>query len=230
MKETDLYPPIKAFLEGQGYEVKSEIGAVDVMAVRGSEDPVLVELKTAFSLALLQQGVERQKVSDTVYLAVPHQSGAASYKALKNNLNLCRRLGLGLLTVRLDDGFVEAHVDPGPYKPRKSKQRKARLLKEFVQRVGDPNSGGSTRKGLMTAYRQDALKCLSMLDQNGPTKASDVAKFAGVTRARPIMANNHYGWFERVDRGIYSLSPKGIEAKQAYETELKNISGNTQND
>ncbi len=73
MKETDLYPPIKAFLEGQGYEVKSEIGAVDVMAVRGEEDPVLVELKTGFSLALFHQGIERQKVTDAVYLAVPRR-------------------------------------------------------------------------------------------------------------------------------------------------------------
>ena len=226
MKETDLYPPIKAFLEGQGYEVKSEIGAVDVMAVRGEEDPVLVELKTGFSLALFHQGIERQKVTDAVYLAVPRQTGAAAYKAIKNNINLCRRLGLGLLTVRLSDGFVEAHLDPGPYSPRKSKQRKNRLLAEFVKRVGDPNTGGATRKGLMTAYRQDALKCLLVLDQDGPTKASDVAKAANVSKARAIMADNHYGWFEKIERGIYTLSPKGVEAKKSYKTELENTSGN----
>ncbi len=133
---------------------------------------------------------------------------------------------MGLLTVRLSDGFVEAHLDPGPYAPRKSKKRKNRLLAEFVKRVGDPNTGGTTRKGIMTAYRQDALKCLLILDQCGPTKASEFAKAAGVLRARPIVADNHYGWFEKVDRGIYTLSPKGIEAKISYKPELKNLSGN----
>ena len=36
-RETDLYPPIKAFLEDQGYVVKAEVGAADVVAVRGAE-------------------------------------------------------------------------------------------------------------------------------------------------------------------------------------------------
>lgn len=34
-RETDLYLPVKAFLEGQGYVVKAEVGAADVVAVRG---------------------------------------------------------------------------------------------------------------------------------------------------------------------------------------------------
>ena len=71
MKETDLYPPIKAWLQGQGFEVKAEVGALDVMACRAGEDPVIVELKLGFSLALLQQAVARQRVSDWVYVCVP---------------------------------------------------------------------------------------------------------------------------------------------------------------
>ena len=35
MAETDLYAPIKRFLTAQGYEVKAEVGACDVVAVRG---------------------------------------------------------------------------------------------------------------------------------------------------------------------------------------------------
>ena len=57
VKETDLYPPIRAFLQGQGYEVKSEVGAADVVALRGAEEPVIVEMKTRFALALFHQGV-----------------------------------------------------------------------------------------------------------------------------------------------------------------------------
>lgn len=212
-RETDLYEPIKSFLEGQGYVVKGEIGAVDVMAVRGNEEPVLVELKLGFSLALVHQGLARQKVSDLVYLAIPKPPKA---KALKDNTRLCRHLGLGLLTVRLRDGFVEPLADPAPFTPRKSPKRKARLLREFARRVGDPNMGGAMRVGIITSYRQDALKCARFLQANGPSKGLVVAKGAEVPTATRIMADDHYGWFERVERGVYGLTMKGIEAVAAY--------------
>lgn len=223
-KETDLYPPIKQLLEGQGYTVKGEIGAADVVAVRGAEDPVIVELKTGFSLSLFHQGIDRQVITDQVYVAVPRGPGKTFLKALHNNKALCRRLGLGLITIRMKDHFVEVHLDPAPYKPRQSKPKKARLLREFAKRVGDPNEGGATRQGLMTAYRQDALRCMSVLQQHGPTKASEVARLSSVEVARRIMSDDHYGWFERVKTGIYGLTPKGIEAGQHYAGELKNLS------
>ena len=210
-RETDLYPPVKAYLEGQGYEVKGEIGAVDVMAMRGDEEPVLVELKLGFSLALLHQGIARQAVTDAVYLAVPQ-----GQKGIKENLSLCRRLGLGVMTVRLRDGFVEVLADPLPYRPRKSIMRKGRLLREFARRVGDPNAGGATRVGIVTSYRQDALRCATFLENEGASKGAVVAKGAGVPKATRIMADDYYGWFERVEKGIYMLTPKGVEALGIY--------------
>ena len=222
-RETDLYPPVKSFLEAQGYEVKGEVGKLDVMAMRGDEPPLIVELKTGFSLSLFHQGVERLSICDTVYICVPRPKGKVGLKSLKNNKNLCRRLGLGLLTVRASDNFVEAHVDPTPYTPRKSKKKADRHLREFQRLVGDPNTGGSTRQGLVTAYRQDALKCLGFLEGHGPTKASEIAKTTGVPTARNLMSHNHYGWFERVSKGIYWLSSKGQEALGEYEADLDAI-------
>jgi hypothetical protein len=222
IKETDLYAPIKRMLEGQGYAVKGEIGAVDVVAVRGDEEPLIVELKTGFSLSLFHQAIARQVITDAVYIAVP-RAGKMFAKALADNKSLCRRLGLGLITVRLEDGFVEIHADPEPYRPRQSKVRKARLLREFARRVGDPNNGGATRRGLVTAYRQDALKCLCVLSNQGPLKASQIAKLSGVARARPIMADDHYGWFERVATGIYGLTPKGAAAVALYAGEMEKL-------
>lgn len=207
--ETELYQPVKAFLIGQGYEVKAEVGAADIVACRDEADPVVVELKVGFSLGLFHQAIARQSLTDAVYVAVPRNSGRRFQQALKNNLKLARRLGLGLMTVRLSDAFVEVHLDPAPYAPRKSKARKDRLLREFSRRVGDPNVGGSTRVKLVTAYRQDALRCAAHLQANGPSRGTDVAKATGVDRATKMMANDHYGWFERVERGVYALSPKG---------------------
>ena len=221
--ETDLYQPVKTLLEGQGYEVKGEVAAADIVAIRGEEDPIIVELKTAFSLTLFHQAIERQSLSDHIYIAVPRGTNKAYLKSLKRNKTLCRRLGLGLITVRLKDGFVETHLDPEPYKPRPSKVKKGRLLREFSRRVGDPNKGGTARTTIMTAYRQDALRCLGALNQNGPTKAAEVAKTTAVETARRIMADDHYGWFERVDRGVYALTPKGQAAVNDYASDLAEL-------
>jgi len=224
VRETDLYAPVKAMLEAQGYEVKSEVSDADVVATRADEAPVLVELKTGFSLTLIHQAIARQSISDTVYIAVPHTTGAAFAKALNNNFTLCRRLGLGLITVKLKSAEVEIHLDPAPYHPRKSSRKRARLLREFTRRVGDPNTGGATRAKLMTAYRQDALRCVLVLADNGPTKAAEVARLTGVDKARRLLSDDHYGWFERVETGIYALTPKGIHAQDLYSDDLKALS------
>jgi hypothetical protein len=209
MRETELYPPIKIFLEGQDYEVKAEIGAADVVACRGDEPPVVVELKTRFSLSLVHQGVARQSVSDAVYIAVPRRGGKQFQTAVTNMKSLCRRLGLGLITVRMRDDFVEVHCDPAPFQPRKSKIKRDRLLREFARRTGDPNTGGSTRSGLVTAYRQDAVRCAAHLARSGPSRGAEVAKQTGVETATRMLAVNHYGWFCRIDRGIYDLTDAG---------------------
>ena len=223
IRETDLYRPVKTMLEGQGYTVKGEVGAADLVAMRDGEDPVIVELKAGFSLSLFHQAIERQAISDAVYVAVPQVAGRASYRALVENRKLCRRLGLGLITVRLADGFVEIHCDPAPYAPRKSKPRTARLLREFARLVGDPNLGGATRRNLVTGYRQEALRCLGLLESLGPTKAAVVARQTRIVHARRLMADNHYGWFERVGTGIYALSPKGVEALVSYAAEVEKL-------
>ena len=92
--EVDLYAPVKVLLESQGYVVKGEITGCDVVGLRGSEPPVVVELKRAFNLALVLQGVDRLSLTDVVYLAVgtsPTRPAAVR--------RLCRRLGLGLIVV-----------------------------------------------------------------------------------------------------------------------------------
>ena len=222
-RETDLYEPVKRLLESQGYEVKAEVGAADVVGVRGGEPPVIVELKTGFSLTLFHQAIERLKLTDAVYVAVPEWKGRAGWKAFVANRTLCRRLGLGLITVQAQSGEAQVHLDPGPYAPRQSKKRRERMLREFQHRVGDPNTGGSAQTMLMTSYRQDALRCLKTLNENGPTKAAEVAKAAGVDRARTIMADDHYGWFERVERGIYAITPKGESAIGEYADVLEEL-------
>lgn len=207
LAETALYAPIKSWAEAQGYEVKSEVGPADVVGLRG-DDLLIVELKTTFSLALLQQAVARQAVTDHVYVAVPRWKGKAGWRTFKGNIGLCKRLGLGVLSVRLNESTVQVHCDPAAFRPRKSKARRASMVKEFAARIGDPNQGG-TRGQVMTSYKQDALRCAAYLEQNGPSKGAEVARETGAARATRIMADNHYGWFYRAARGIYALSDAG---------------------
>ncbi len=207
MREADLYPDLKTYFEGQGYVVKAEIGACDLMARRGDEPAVVVEMKLSFSLSLVMQGVARQGMFDDVYLAVPVLKKGWQLR-YKDIITLCRRLGLGLLAVKVGQG-VEAHLDPGPYQPRKNTARAGLLLREFARRVGDPNKGGTTGVKQMTAYRQDALRCAAVLT-DGAGKAADVARASGVARAGDVMRDNHYGWFEKIARGIYRLTPNGV--------------------
>lgn len=201
--ESDLYAPVKALLEGQGYSVKGEIRGCDVVGIRGDEPPVIVELKRTFGLGLVLQGVDRLALSDIVYLAI-----GAWPKNMRNVKKLCRRLGLGLMIVGAKR--VDVLLDPAPYAPRKNNRKIGRLLGEHARRVGDPNRGGSSTKvPMMTAYRQTALRCAELLARNGPMKVAALRVAGDAPNAAAILRNDVYGWFERVERGVYALTPEG---------------------
>jgi len=220
---------VKAYFTARGFQVKGEVGAADLVAVRFSEgdaaEPVIVELKTSFTLSLFHQAIARQSMTDQVYICAPHKPGKVNFRALRKNKMLCRRLGIGLMTVHLPEGRVVVHCDPAPFTPRKIKARKAKLLSEFESRHGDPNDGGMTSVGMMTSYRQGALRCAKVLHDEGACKASYVAKMAGFEKARNLMASNHYGWFEKVDRGVYGLSPEGAKALSEHADTVRSMMG-----
>ncbi len=215
MKETDLYPAVKRLLESQGYMVKAEVKSCDVMAVRGNEPPVIVELKNGLTLQLIYQAIDRLSITEHVYIAVAKPKRAVPLAAQK----LCKRLGLGLLVIS-KSGSVDILAEPVPYVPRPNKHRKLALLKEFHKRKGDPNIGGSTRVKLMTAYKQDALRCLRHLHENGPTKISVLRKATNVDRSATILRADYYGWFVKADRGIYQLTEQGGHAIISFAKEI----------
>lgn len=215
MRETELYSPIKAFLESQGYTVKAEINSCDVVAMREGDPPVIVELKTGLTLQLLYQAIDRLTLTDAVYVAIARPKRAVPREAVK----LIKRLGLGLIIVA-SSGSVDVMADPAPYAPRHHAKRKSALLKEFQKRQGDPNIGGSTKTKLMTAYKQDALRCLAHLHKHGPTKISDIRKLTKVERSATILRSDYYGWFIKQSRGIYMITEIGVEAVSSFAIEI----------
>src|SRR6202043_1907468 len=144
--EAALYSPIKEFLERPGSEVKGEVKGCDLVARRGDEPPVIVELKLRFNLPLVLQGIDRLALTERVYLAVPRPERQARGGLLAPERpeirKLCRRLGLGLILVGLTRKTVEILEEAVPYRPRQAKSRALRLLDEFSRRVGDANVGG----------------------------------------------------------------------------------------
>lgn len=215
LSEVDLYEPVKAFLAGQGYVVRGEVRGCDVVATRGTEPPVIVELKLRVNLALILQGVERLSLSERVYLAVPRGVGKRRDGASPDDRivrRLCRMLGLGLMTVstasRPGRG-VEIVLDPLPYRPRQNKRRTALLLGEHARRKGDHNRGGVRGVKIVTAYRQEALRCVQLLERNGAMKVGALRATGLVPNVGKILLDDVYGWFQRQKRGIYEPSENG---------------------
>ena len=220
MREVDLYPSLKHFLTEQGYDVKGEIEHCDVIAIRGDEPIVVIELKLTINLTVVLQAVDRLQVADTVYIGVPKGIGVLRRRR-REIVKLLRMLGLGLLVIEPTAalGNVDVLCEPGRYSPRQVKNRTSQLLGEFSSRVGDPNPGGSSlRRGLMTAYRQKALAIGQYLHEHGDTKAAIVARSLTEPRTRAILYDNVYGWFDRLGKGVYRLSAKGKQELRQWTT------------
>ncbi|MDF2628348.1 MAG: hypothetical protein K0R39_2179 [Symbiobacteriaceae bacterium] len=217
-QEADLYAPVKAFLEEQGFTVRGEVNGCDIAAVRG-DDLVLVELKVAFNLPLLLQGVERQRLCDTVYLAVEAPSARSDKARWADVQRLCRRLDLGLLAVSFAahrEARVDVVCEPGPYQPRRNTKARVSLLREFHRRTGDHNVGGVTRRPIVTAYRESALLVAEHIHRLGPSRPRDIKAATGCAKAADILQSNVYGWFERERPGVYRVTPAGEEALKQY--------------
>lgn len=253
-RETELYPPIKQFFVERGYEVKAEVRGCDLVACRADRsETAIVEMKRIFTLPLLLQGVERQRTGAAVWLAVERNrvKKGAHNQRYGELTALCRRLGLGFMTVTfyktkppaIDVWCPPAAPDPAPAAPyaagaeaglsgsaaeapavytaaqparKRVKAGEARLLKEFAGRSGDYNVGGSTKRKLMTAYREKALQCALALSCHGTSSPARVREWTGCANAGALLRSNYYGWYVRVAKGAYAISPAGTAALAQY--------------
>ncbi|MDX0466366.1 DUF2161 domain-containing phosphodiesterase [Sinorhizobium medicae] len=215
--ETSLYLPVKGFLEKAGYVVKGEVGGCDLVGLSDEDPPVVVicELKLSFNLELILQAIDRATISDEVWIAARMSVKGKGRESDKRYRDLCRRLGIGMLGIS-DTGEVSVIVGSVSPMPRNNPKRRSRLMREHQKRRGDPALGGSTRAPVMTAYRQQALACAAALEA-GPLRVRDLRM--GMPEAGKILLSNVYGWFERLDRGVYGLTDAGREALRRWPQE-----------
>ena len=210
-KETDLYPPLKAWLEQGGYTVRGEVAGCDVAASKGDE-LVLIELKKAINLDLLLQVTQRQSAGDAVYAAVPAPKTAD--KRWRSLTRLLKRLEVGLILIYLHSALPRVELAFHPIRQNAVKRKKAAqaILTEIGGRSLDLNLGGSVRQKLMTAYREESLAVAVALHRLGPAAPKDLKKMGTSAKTGRILLANHYSWFERLGPGLYQLSASGHQA------------------
>ncbi len=217
-KECDLAPPIAAYLAEQGYCVRSEVNHCDITATQ-NDTLVVVELKRNFSTDLLIQAIDRQRIADSVYVALPVEGGLSKRdrysKRWKGVELLLKRLGLGLFVVGFPpdtDAAPTVEVVFHPITeapPRKRPKSRASVLREIAGRSGDYNVGGVTGRPILTAYREQAIFIACCLDKWGPQTPTALRKRGTCEKTQAVLFRNVYNWFERLDRGLYGLRASG---------------------
>jgi hypothetical protein len=211
LAETELYSPVCAYLQEQGYTVRSEVEHCDVVAVRG-EELIVIELKTTLNLPLIAQAVDRQKITDSVYVAVPRPQNHRKWMSQTKSVQIVlKRLEIGLILVSPSRRKqpIDIIFHPVAYQRRKRTRLKRAVLTEIEHRSGDYNQGGSCRRKLVTAYREKAIHIACCLSELGPVSPKKLRELGTDKNTQPILYNNVYAWFERVDNGIYALAAKG---------------------
>ncbi len=218
MKETDLFPPLKFWLEAQGYRVRGEVRHCDIAAEKNGE-LIAVELKLRPSLSLLAQAAERQEYADAVYAALPATADKPRPPAARNLYRLLRRLGIGLILVHFlkNKTRVEIVLHPNTElrsrAPRRRPKRRQAILREISGRELDLSPGGLPGGAKrVSAYRQRCIRLAVWLDRLGEASPAQLRAMGASEDCGTLLSKNVYGWFERVRRGVYRLHPSGRQA------------------
>lgn len=106
IKETDLFIPVKNWLEECGYEVFSEIendyrgNRADIVGISGPVTAV-VELKTTLSVDLIGQAIDWLPYANLVYVGIPRGKREINPHASR----ILRHFGIGILLMSYYDRF-----------------------------------------------------------------------------------------------------------------------------
>ncbi len=209
MKESDLFEPIKKYLEASGYKVRAEVKNCDITATKDDE-LIIIELKLSATLQLFIQATDRQRITDSVYIAIP-KSSTRSKKHWKGIRHILRRLELGLIFVDVDNPVnpVEIVFHPIQFQRKKISKRRKAILKEVENRSDNLNVGGSNKRKIVTAYRENAIQIAVYLKEIGATTPKKLREYNSGKKTLSILYSNFYGWFQRVDHGLYEITVKG---------------------
>lgn len=119
LKERDLYLPLKQFFESDGFEIYAEVpcsGATADIVARKNNIFIVVEMKTAINLKLIEQVFNWRNKAHFVYAAVPRRTEISMFAR-----QLLKDAGIGLLVLDIDNRYGD------PYCSRIYKMVRAQL-------------------------------------------------------------------------------------------------------
>lgn len=216
MRESELFEPVRRLFDSMGYRVNAEVMDCDVTASKNDE-LIIIELKKNLSVALLAQALERQKTGAVVYVAVPRPK-RYSPKTFRDTLYVIKKLEIGLIfvTLRGEHSFAEIIQTPEEFRPVRVRVKQRRSIeKEISGRCIDKNEGGVTGTKITTAFREKNIRVGCLLQKHGKLSPKQLKVFTG-DDCGGLLYRNYYGWFERVEKGIYTLTEKGASEMKDY--------------
>jgi hypothetical protein len=179
LKETDLYEPVKRWLEERGLTVYSEVSPdrtmkrADIVGI-DSNVSYVVELKTSLSLDLLDQAIywSRRKYANYIYIAIPWNKPSKRHH-VKHWLieHLCREFNIGIIFVNRPNGLIQNfHVGDEPYIKGKfiriNKEHNFQtVIEKFKVDYEKSNlPGGHNGGGYVTEYRSTINRVKELLE------------------------------------------------------------------
>jgi hypothetical protein len=210
ISETDLSKPVSEYFENLGYTVHCEVKSCDITAIK-DEELIIVELKLGFNIQLLYQATQRQCVADKVYVAIPRPPKGKWSTNWDKMCHVLRRLELGLIIVhfKTENPVLEVVLEPEPFEIRRRHKGRKDILKEASSRYINYNEGGSVGRKLMTAYKDSSIHIACCLEKYGPLTTKRLIQLGTCEKTYSILTRNFNGWFEKISKGVYSISQKG---------------------
>lgn len=224
--EKDLFQPIKAYFESNGYICDGEVQDIDLYMEKNGES-VAVELKQTLDFKAVQQAALRQKITDYVFIGI-FKPADLYRSSFRDKLYLLKRLGIGLIVVSKRSKNIEIVSEPVVteltlYKQRNKNNQKS-LSQEFQKRKTKSNVGGVHGTKIITSYREDALIILdTLLTLGGESSTTEIRKSCGIEKTTAILYDNHYGWFHRTGKGRYQVTDIGLSAVEEFEDTLRKL-------
>lgn len=220
--EVDLYEPVKTHFTELGYAVYGEVKDCDVVALK-EQELIVIELKLTINVTLLIQAAKRQRITDQVFIAIPKPNYSLRSQKWRDLCYLVRRLEMGLILVSFQEDVGNAKVvfEPSAFNRKKSmqqsKKRRDTVMKEIQGRSGDFNVGGSSQTKILSAYKENCIHIACCLNRYGPLSPKALREKGTGEKTSAILSKNYYGWFERVQRGIYVVSDTGKNELKLHE-------------
>ncbi|MEI3524603.1 MAG: DUF2161 family putative PD-(D/E)XK-type phosphodiesterase [Anaerotignum sp.] len=209
--ETDLYEPSAAFWRKKRNRVQAE--AKDGTLRRKKMGNWLLWSSEPFQRKPVDQALDRQSLTEQVFVAIPRPQKGQREKSWKNMLKLLKRLEIGLLTVALDSPLktVDVVLTPSDSLAWKNRKKRERLQAELENRQDSANTGRHEPQEDCDVLSEKVLYLCCILEN----RSCYIWRTAGNGTGRKIhvhTANNVYHWFERVEKGVYRLSEEGRKA------------------